>query len=180
VVAIIYIYHKEGVGKSSLIATFVSRYFAEHGVPGVMTRVRLPPDPHSLCITTIVDSQAGDVALQQYYQYQQRKQQQPQPPQQLFSDDTAATTTAGFETPASTTLLLPAETTIPIGTTAASSLLVDTVDSIVLVYDLDRTETLTRLENHWLPLIERCYEGKVRTNILLKFWHITRPEIYSI
>ena len=52
----------EGVGKSSLISTFVSRYFSEV-VPGMMTRVRLPPDPHSACITTIVDSQGADAAL---------------------------------------------------------------------------------------------------------------------
>ena len=36
------------------------------------------------------------------------------------------------------------------------------VDSIVLVYDLARPETFHRLERHWLPLIERCYKGKVR------------------
>ena len=37
------------------------------------------------------------------------------------------------------------------------------VDSIVLVYDLDRVETFFRLERHWLPLIQRCYNGKVRS-----------------
>ena len=37
------------------------------------------------------------------------------------------------------------------------------MDSIILVYDLDRVETFFRLENHWLPLIERCYNGEVRT-----------------
>jgi len=52
----------EGVGKSSLISTFVSRHFSEV-VPGIMTRVRLPPDPENSCITTIVDSQGGDAAL---------------------------------------------------------------------------------------------------------------------
>lgn len=38
---------------------------------------------------------------------------------------------------------------------------IDQVDSIVLVYDLDRLETFYRLENHWLPLIERCYNGEL-------------------
>jgi Ras family protein T1 len=115
-----------------------------------MTRVRLPPDPHHpVCITTIVDSQAGDVALQQQIQYYQQ-QQQPPPPQQQ-------TTTSGDESSPTLTLL---------GTTAESSLIVDTVDSIVLVYDLDRTETFARLENHWLPLIEQCYEGKVRNYMI--------------
>jgi len=38
------------------------------------------------------------------------------------------------------------------------------IDSIILIYDLDRDETFFRLENHWLPLIERCYNGSVRTS----------------
>ena len=124
-----------------------------------MTRVRLPPDPHSLCITTIVDSQAGDVALQQQYQYQQQQQQPP------FSDITATTR---VEPPSSTSLSPPE-------TAPSSSLLVDNVDSIVLVYDLDRTETFARLENHWLPLIERCYEGKVR-----QYLNVIYPPIFFI
>ena len=41
------------------------------------------------------------------------------------------------------------------------------VDSIILVYDLDRVETFFRLENHWLPLIERCYNGEVRSLFIL-------------
>ena len=52
---------RSNVGKSSLISTFVSRHFSEV-VPGIMTRVRLPPAENS-CITTIVDSQGGDAAL---------------------------------------------------------------------------------------------------------------------
>mmetsp|Transcript_16003 Transcript_16003/g.37744 ORF Transcript_16003/g.37744 Transcript_16003/m.37744 type:complete len:149 (+) Transcript_16003:351-797(+) len=97
----------ELVGKSSLISTFVSRYFAPDGVPGLMTRVQLPrSEGPSSCPTTIVDSQQGDAAL-----------------------------------------------------TSASP--PPRVDSIVLVYDLSRAETFTRLEKHWLPLLERAYEGKV-------------------
>jgi hypothetical protein len=38
---------------------------------------------------------------------------------------------------------------------------IENVDSIILIYDLDRDETFFRLENHWLPLIERCYNGGV-------------------
>ena len=38
---------------------------------------------------------------------------------------------------------------------------IENVDSIILIYDLDRDETFFRLENHWLPLIERCYNGEV-------------------
>jgi mitochondrial Rho GTPase 1 len=37
----------------------------------------------------------------------------------------------------------------------------DSVDCIILVYDLERSETFFRLENHWLPLIERHYQGDV-------------------
>lgn len=94
----------EAVGKSSLIATFVSRQFPTT-VPGVMTRVQLPPDPRSSSITTIVDSQSGDRAIME-------------------------------------------------GT-------MEHVDAIVLVYDLSREETFCRLEEHWLPLVERFYGGKV-------------------
>jgi len=38
---------------------------------------------------------------------------------------------------------------------------IENVDSIILIYDLDRDETFFRLENHWLPLIERCYNGEL-------------------
>jgi hypothetical protein len=41
---------------------------------------------------------------------------------------------------------------------------VENVDSVILVYDLDRDETFFRLENHWLPLIERCYSGGVSSH----------------
>ena len=33
------------------------------------------------------------------------------------------------------------------------------VDAIILVYDLDRIDTFHRLEDHWLPLIDQCYNG---------------------
>lgn len=107
-------YSTEGVGKSSLISTFVSRCFADV-VPSVMTRVRLPPDPqNNNCVTTIVDSQSGDAALLQYNNESH--------PQKNW---------------------------------------METIDSIILVYDLDRSETFFRLENHWLPLIQKCYQSKV-------------------
>jgi mitochondrial Rho GTPase 1 len=108
----------EGVGKSSLISTFVSRHFSEM-VPGLMTQVRLPPEPDSSCITTIRDSQRGDELLQN-------------------------------KSESSLTSLL-------------HKTVQDRVDSIVLVYDLDRVETFYRLETHWLPLIERYYHGEVST-----------------
>lgn len=108
----------EGVGKSSLISTFVSRQFSTT-VPGIMSRVQLPPDPRSSCITTIVDSQSGDRAIME-------------------------------------------------GT-------MEVVDAIVLVYDLSQEETFRQLEEHWLPLIERVYEGKVRIMMISLLFYYPNP-----
>lgn len=132
----------EGVGKSSLISTFVSRHFSEV-VPGIMTRVRLPPDPENSCITTIVDSQRGDAALTSAVA--------------AMSISKGAAAAAGGSTTASLSSLqksLSASTTSVVGG-------IENVDSVILIYDLDRDETFFRLENHWLPLIERCYNGGV-------------------
>eukprot|EP00934_Nitzschia_sp_Nitz4_P007315 Nitzschia sp. Nitz4//scaffold60_size111251//53330//56192//NITZ4_004150-RA/size111251-augustus-gene-0.122-mRNA-1//-1//CDS//3329555573//7305//frame0 len=147
----------EGVGKSSLISTFVSRHFSEV-VPGIMTRVRLPPDPDNACMTTIVDSQGGDAAL-------------------MSAVATLATTTTTTTTATATAPTTGATATTPSNATttttsatanhhqamesggAAALTGIENIDSIILVYDLDRDETFFRLENHWLPLIERCYNG---------------------
>jgi Ras family protein T1 len=126
----------EGVGKSSLISTFISHHFAEV-VPGIMTRVRLPPDPDSNCITTIVDSQGGDAAL----------------------ISAVATMSLTGDESQSSTLKSTTTTATTISPNVATG--IDHVDSIILVYDLDRMESFYRLENHWLPLIERCYNGEV-------------------
>lgn len=163
----------DGVGKSSLVSTYVSRHFSE-AVPGVMTRVRLPPDPSSgNCVTTIVDSRGADAAL-------------------AAAAARAAGGTAGMSRTLSAGSLtetgrIAAEggerddqmggrmqqgsqqletSTISLASTigGASSIVaggIENVDSIVLVYDLDRVETFYRLENHWLPLIERCYNGEL-------------------
>lgn len=150
----------EGVGKSSLISTFVSRHFSEV-VPGIMTRVRLPPDPENSCITTIVDSQGGDAALMAALA--------------TLSIPGTTTTMGGgggnTKSGESTTPSNPAAL-LNLQRSLSSSLLtpthvggIENVDSIILVYDLDRDETFFRLENHWLPLIERCYNGEVRCRI---------------
>jgi hypothetical protein len=47
------------------------------------------------------------------------------------------------------------------GDTAIMDGTMETIDAIVLVYDLSKEETFVQLEDHWLPLIERVYEGKV-------------------
>jgi Ras family protein T1 len=102
-----------------------------------MTRVRLPPDPDSNCITTIVDSQGGDAAL----------------------ISAVATMSLTGDESQSSTLKSTTATATTISPNVATG--IDHVDSIILVYDLDRMESFYRLENHWLPLIERCYNGEV-------------------
>lgn len=111
------------VGKSSLISTFVSRVFSPE-VPGVMTRVQLPPDPGTLCTTTIIDSQDADAALMQA----------------MRGGDNSFSSSSSSPSQAS----------------------IDHVDSIVLVYDLHRDETFRRIEQHWLPLLQQYYQGRVR------------------
>jgi Ras family protein T1 len=167
------------VGKSSLISTFVSRYFSEV-VPGIMTRVRLPPDPQlSSCITTIVDSQGGDVALLQAAvsrgvgmrrSSEGSLQALLERAQASSSETGAAAATAAASSPPTSE---PPPPPPPPSSSSGGYDAIDNVDSIVLVYDLDRVETFFRLENHWLPLIEHCYGGKVsvylpfqRTNTL--------------
>ena len=110
-----------------------------------MTRVRLPPDPENSCITTIVDSQGGDAALISAVAALSLS------PTAGSSDSLAA-------------LIERAESSLTQSQTTSESANagIENVDSIILVYDLDRVETFFRLENHWLPLIERCYNGKVR------------------
>lgn len=211
----------EGVGKSSLISTFVSRYFAEV-VPALMTRVRLPPDPATHCVTTLVDSQHGDAALvhmltTRQWQEQQQHQRQSNIPNSASTNSlqafleasgggvvattnqplpgtmntmtTATASSANNPTAATTTSSLRASSAAPMGAADAStntrrtattapevweggtgmstSTLAEQVDSIILVYDLDRVETFFRLENHWLPLLERCYQGKVRFEYII-------------
>lgn len=104
-----------------------------------MTRVRLPPDPDSNCITTIVDSQGGDAAL--------------------ISAVAAMSLSAGDSSNSLSSLLQQANADVRSSPNVATG--IEHVDSIILVYDLDRIETFYRLENHWLPLIERCYNGEV-------------------
>jgi hypothetical protein len=193
---------QEGVGKSSLISTFVSRHFSEV-VPGIMTRVRLPPDPENSCITTIVDSQGGDAALMSAVATMSmagiggggtgagggfviegigpRHHSGGAPhtiPQSASTPGVAGggtggggvtgnsssnnnnnlgvggTNSSGDHTSPLLRSFAPSVATTSLGG-------IENVDSIILIYDLDRDETFFRLENHWLPLIERCYNGGV-------------------
>lgn len=121
-----------------------------------MTRVRLPPDPENSCITTVVDSQGGDAALMSALANLS-----------ILGNNTGASDalSGAGTTP---TALLNLQKSLSSSASHANG--IENVDSIILVYDLDRDETFFRLENHWLPLIERCYNGEVRTLVI---WDIS-------
>ena len=146
---LLYIIHynaTEGVGKSSLISTYVSRYFSDV-VPGIMTNAVLPPsEADSKCITRIIDSQLGDQALISDIQSRNGG-----------SEDSTGSLTSFMNTSKETSSSLSSSTP-PAVTTSVRT------DAIILVYDLNRIETFYRLESHWLPLIERCYDTEVRQN----------------
>lgn len=154
----------EGVGKSSLISTFVSRHFSEV-VPGIMTRVRLPPDPENSCITTIVDSQGGDAALMSAVATLSIPGNSSTGGNNPKGGETSSTA-AGGTTPTAAALL-NFQKSLSASASSTHHGGIENVDAIILVYDLDRDETFFRLENHWLPLIERCYNGDVS----IALWH---------
>lgn len=137
-----------------------------------MTRVRLPPDPENSCITTIVDSQGGDAALMsavaamnhQIHHHSATSSTRSSPPSILMTSTSAGTSSAGSPTSAG-------------GLNGTGG--IENVDSIILVYDLDREETFFRMENHWLPLIERCYNGGVSVVPFL-FYLSTQRRSFSL
>jgi len=142
----------EGVGKSSLISTFVSRHFP-HQIPKLLTKVHLPPDPIlSDCTTTIVDTHDGDTALQ----------------------NALSLSLSGDEAGESSSVNAPVSSESPLSSSPSSSFddkqsaesflaatVFRNVDAMVLVYDMSREESFNRLEEYWLPLIERCYRGNI-------------------
>lgn len=154
-----------------------------------MTRVRLPPDPSSNnCITTIVDSRGADASLASAAVARGLLPADHASTASLVELGKSSSTSGG-ETSSSNAGAggaasaaasssegyggssmrseQPESSAIGIGGATASSALLaggmGDIDCIVLVYDLDRVETFYRLENHWLPLIERCFSGEVRT-----------------
>jgi hypothetical protein len=163
-----------------------------------MTRVRLPPDPENSCITTIVDSQGGDAALISAVANMSTAGTTTTTSNSMINNNIASNTDGnsiisgggggergggGMETltiPSSPSASVSIAPTTPGGSTytalrsfstsARPSGMggIENVDSIILIYDLDRDETFFRLENHWLPLIERCYNGGVSGYIPIK------------
>lgn len=116
-----------------------------------MTKVRLPPDPTigGFIITTIMDSQDGDVALISAAEAIDST---------CDADAVSEMGSTGTSTDSGVGggyLMDSVERSVNFGGG------IDHVDSIILVYDLGRIETFDRLESHWLPLIERCYNSKV-------------------
>mmetsp|Transcript_33057 Transcript_33057/g.69568 ORF Transcript_33057/g.69568 Transcript_33057/m.69568 type:complete len:839 (+) Transcript_33057:42-2558(+) len=167
----------EAVGKSSLASTFVSRHFSEQ-VPGILTRVRLPPDPSlSKYTTTIIDTQEGDKILSNALFSSGTNRES----LESISSKNADSISSSGE-PHATNMDSGGEASLKAGVSesrrcssptsssgqyeSAAAFLAATspfrsVDTIILVYDLDRIETFHRLEHHWLPLIEQCYNGEL-------------------
>lgn len=139
-----------------MISTFVSRHFSEQ-IPNLLTRVHLPPDPLlSDCTTTIVDTHDGDTALQNALSLS-------------VSGNKDGESSSSVNDPISNESPLSSSTSSPSSSfddkQSAESFLASTVfrnvDAMVLVYDMSREESFNRLEEYWLPLIERCYRGNV-------------------
>lgn len=193
----------EGVGKTSLISTYISRHFVEEGLPGCMTRFTLPPDtttymPYLVLggeeeeengapsrkgfVCSIVDTQEAALTLL--------------PKRWTTSDrcssdigDANATTknnsssssssltspNSSLSSPTAATNAIANDVSLPVTQnirnripTAQTKIQRDTMDVnvIVLVYDLVRSESFARLEQHWLPLIETCFDGEVSINFI--------------
>jgi GTPase SAR1 family protein len=168
----------DGVGKSSLISTYISGIYTNTIQPGILTRVQIPTfhptitsssssssdddDHRHNIITTIIDTHQADEALVQMISLQK-----------TYSTTTTTTiaATTHQQQSLSSTLLPPPplpprshdvadDTNVTTTTTSCHDIM--NIDSIILVYDTNRDETFQRLEHHWLPLIETCYYGKVR------------------
>ena len=202
------------MGKSSLISTFVSRHFSDM-VPGIMTRVRLPPDPSTMfamrksgdkkgggssnssigvggssgggCVTTIIDTQGGGDLMSSPVpsssslmdlnnnNYKNNNNSIPDSSNSRTSYDSnddimhhssdnnnSTSVERQFGNKNESNIMhLKTSLNSSKNRTGLTGISIDNVDVIVLVYDLDRIETFYRLENHWLPFIERCFKGEV-------------------
>lgn len=156
----------EGVGKSSLVSTFVSRHFSGQ-VPRILTRVRLPPDPTlSKCTTTIIDTQEGDATLSNALSLSGISRESLASIQLSNVDisnskDSVSEESIGGNRRASSLTSSSSTKQESVAARLASTGPFRGVDAIILVYDLSREETFHRIENHWLPLIDQCYHGEM-------------------
>lgn len=122
----------------------------------MITRVIIPPDPQlANCTSTIIDTQEGDatmtdaLSLSGTYNRLGSKGSLSSIPSTGSTDSIpSAQNVASLNRP-------PAASHLAAGSPYRN------VDAIILVYDLDRSETFDRLSNHWLPLIDKCYDGKM-------------------
>jgi GTPase SAR1 family protein len=193
----------EGVGKTSLISTYISRHFVEEGLPGCMTRFTLPPDtitymPYLVLgreenetkgaasqtgfVCSIVDTQGTDTSLlSQPWTAADRcsanvgdangttknnsssSSSSLTSPNSSLSSPTVATNTILSSTADDVSLSITHNNTTSTPTAHSTKNQREALDAnaIVLVYDLVRSESFTRLEEHWLPLIETCFDGEV-------------------
>lgn len=157
------------------MSTFVSRHFSER-VPGVLTRVRLPPDPHlSKCTTTIIDTQGGDTVLSNAFSLSGTDRDSlvsadtiprfGKPHVDVASNDDGVSSPPGCNFPTmGVGVSEKSGGSSPTSSSGKQDSAVNpyrSVDAIILVYDLERIESFRRLEDHWLLLIERCYSGEL-------------------
>jgi GTPase SAR1 family protein len=187
----------EGVGKTSLISTYISRHFVEEGLPGCMTRFTLPPDtitymPYLVLggeedgkkgvasqkgfVCSIVDTQGTHATLL------------PKPwttgdrcsadvgdangTTKINSSSSSSSLTSPNSSLSSPTIVTNTDdvslsmthnnrTSVPTAHSTKNKRDALDANAIVLVYDLVKSESFKRLEEHWLPLIETCFDGEV-------------------
>ncbi|KAL3783394.1 hypothetical protein ACHAWO_012865 [Cyclotella atomus] len=145
----------ESVGKSSLVSTFVSRHFSEL-VPPIITRVRIPPDAQlANCTSTIIDTQEGDVALSDALSLSNARLGSRGSLASISADSISSWDKKNTDEQ----ILVSSTKRPPAAALLAAGSPFRNVDAIILVYDLDRSETFDRLSSHWLPLIDKCYDG---------------------
>lgn len=137
----------DGVGKSSLISTFVSRHFSER-VPGVMTRVRLPANTNMSNLDAVNDPAAAASS-----EYQKNVNVFPYVTSIVDTQSNIALAAEEHEHERDAN---DSGYDIESNVSSAAARL-GSVDALVLVYDLDRPQTFQRLESHWLPWIERTF-----------------------
>lgn len=141
------------MGKSSIISSFLSRQFVPITTPGAIGKVQLPPDSAPFVgdciITTIIDTQPLDCGLSEVTD-----------DTGLSLDDSRDQTTTELHNFQTSSFGIDNRSINSISNLYARKLMHD-IDSIVFVYDLDRPETFSRMEELWLPWIEKCREVSV-------------------